>query len=239
MFTMIDNPCRPWPTLWGSGVVTALLGLVIFFHVYWPLVLDIKPPFPNIAAFRVSYLAPTPKFKAARASGRQTGRAAESAGKHAESPTASAIPGTAQWGRYVERGHGLDFVIVAEQSLPVLRAYGVPLAMASQRPRGQALLFDLQTGRLSPGPVGEDVVPREVIGLPAEFDGVLQDAERKLGFRPRIWALYSGDLFAVLRSLTEDTLKQRGVSVDSVQEVRVRLSLAGGRAFTVTLLAHS
>jgi hypothetical protein len=239
MFTMIDNPCRPWPTLWGSGVVTALLGLVIFFHVYWPLALDIEPPFPNIAAFRVTYLAPTPKFKAARAGGGQTARAAKSAGKHAGSSTASAIPGTTRWCSYVERGHGLDFPIVAEQSLPVLRAYGVPLAMASQRPRGNALLYDLQTGRLSPGVVAESVVVREVEGLPAEFDGVLHDAERRLGFRPRVWALYPGDLFAVLRSLTEDTLKQQGVSVDSVQEVRVRLSLAKGRAFTVTLVAHS
>ena len=239
MFTMIDNPWRPWPTLWGSGIVTAVLGLVIFFQVYWRLTLDIEPPFPNIAAFRVTRLAPAPKFKAARAGAGQTARAAESAGKHAEGSTASAIPGTAQWRRYVERGHGLDFPIVAEQSLPVLRAYGVPLALASQRPRGKAVLYDLQTGRLNQGVVAEGVVVREVVGLPAEFDGALRNAERELGVRPRVWALYPGDLYAVLRSLTEDTLKQKGVSVDSVQEVRVRLSLAGGRAFTVTLVAHS
>jgi len=225
--------------LWGVGIVTAALGLVLFFHAYWPQVLDIAPPVPNIAGFWVTPLAPAPKFKAARADGGQTARAAESAGKHAEGSTASAIPGTAQWCRYVERGHGLDFPIVAEQSLPVLHAYGVPLAMASQRPRGSALLYDLQTGRLSTGVVAEGVVVREVEGLPAEFDGVLRDAERRLGFRPRVWALYPGDLYAVLRSLTEDTLKQQGVSVDSVQEARVRLSLAGGRAFTVTLVAHS
>jgi hypothetical protein len=34
-------------------------------------------------------------------------------------------------------------------------------------------------------------------------------------------------------------LKQQGVSVDSLEEARVRLSLAAGRAFTVTLVAHS
>ena len=150
MFTTISSPCRPWPTLWGLGIVTAALGLVIFSQTYWPQVLDIKPPVLSIAAFRVTHLVPAPKLKAARAEG-QTARAAESAGKHAEGSTASAIPGTAQWRRYAERGHGLDFPIVAEQSLPVLRAYGVPLAMAGQRPRGRALLYDLQTGRLSQG----------------------------------------------------------------------------------------
>ena len=238
MFTTISSPCRPWPTLWGLGIVTAALGLVIFCQAYWPLVLNIEPPVPNIAAFWVTRLPPAPKFKA-RTGGGQPGRAAESTGKQAKGWTASATPGTAQWLRYVERGHGLDFPIVAEQSLPVLRAYGVPLAMASQRPRGRALLYDLQTGRLSPGMVAETVVPREVEGLPAEFDGVLKDAERELGFRPHVWALYPGDLFAVLRSLTENVLKQQGVSVDSLEEARVRLSLAAGRAFTVTLVAHS
>jgi hypothetical protein len=225
--------------LWGLGVVTAALGLVLFFRAYWPQVLDIKPPVPNIAGFWVTPLAPAPKLKAAHASGDQAARAAESVGKHAEGSTASAIPGTAHWRRYVERGYGIDFPIVAEQSLPVLRAYGVPLAMTSQRPRGKALLYDLRTGRLSQGAVAEGVVPRLVEGLPPEFDGVFQDAERQLGFRPSVWALYGGDLFAVLRSLTENVLKQQGVSVDSVQEARVRLSLSGGRAFTVTLVAHS
>jgi len=221
------------------GIVTAALGLVIFFHAYWPLVLDIEPPVPNIAASWVTLVAPAPKFKAARAGGGQTARAAESAGKHAEGSTASATPGTAQWCRYVEHGHGLDFPIVAEQSLPVLRANGVPLAMASQRPRGRTLLYDLQTGRLSPGVVADGVEVREVEGLPVEFDGVLQEAERELGFRPRVWALYPGDLFAVLRTLTENVLKLQGVAVESVQEARVRLSLSGGRRFTVTLVSHS
>jgi hypothetical protein len=87
--------------------------------------------------------------------------------------------------------------------------------------------------------VADDVVVREVEGLPAEFDGTLGTAERELGVHPRVWALYPGELYAVLRSLTEDALKQQGVSVDSVQEARVRLSLTGGRAFTVTLVTHS
>ena len=238
MFTTISSPYRPWPTLWGLGVVTAALGLVLFFHAYWPQVLDIRLPVPNFEAFRVTRLAPVPKFKEARAGGGKA-QAAQSAGKRAEGSTASAIPGTEQWRQHAERGHGLDFPIVAEQSLSVLRAYGVPLAMAGQRPRGKTLLYDLQTGRLNQGVVAEGVVGREVVGLPAEFDGALRNAERELGVRPRVWALYPGDLYAVLRSLTEDTLKQKGVSVDSVQEVRVRLSLAGGRAFTVTLVAHS
>ena len=117
MFTTISSPYRPWPTLWGLGIVTAALGLVLFFHAYWPQMLDIQPPVPTFAAFRITGLAPAPKFKPARAGGGQTARAAESVGKHAEGSTASAIPGTAQWSRYVERGHGLDFPIVAEQSL--------------------------------------------------------------------------------------------------------------------------
>ncbi|QOY88164.1 hypothetical protein [Paludibaculum fermentans] len=240
MFATIDSPYRPWPTLWGLCVVSGTLGLVIFYQGVWPLLLDIEPPVPRIAAFRVTRLAPAPTFKVVRAGGgRRTAHAAGSAVKHAMRSTASVIPGTAQWRDYVERGQGLDFAIVAEQSLPVLRAYGVPLAMASQRPRGKALLYDLQTGHLSPGVVAQGVVVREVVGLPAEFDKALRQAEFELGFRPRVWALYPGDLFAVLRSLTEEALKQQGVSADSVQEARVRMSLAGGRAFTVTLVGHS
>ena len=237
MFTSISSPYRPWPTLWGLSIVATALGLVIFFQAYWPQLLDLKPPALNFAAFRITRLVPVPKLKAARAGGKA--QRAQSAAKRGEGSTASAIPGTEQWRQHAERGHGLDFPIVAEQSLPVLRAYGVPLAMACQRPRGKALLYDLQTGELSQGVVADGVVVREVEGLPAEFDGALRIAERELGVRPRVWALYPGDLYAVLRSLTEDALKQQGVSVDSVQEARVRLSLTGGRAFTVTLVTHS
>jgi hypothetical protein len=219
------------------SIVATALGLVIFSQAYWPQLLDLKPPVLSFAEFRITHLVPVSKLKAARAGG--NAQRTQSAAKRGQGPSASAIPGTKQWRQHADRGHGLDFPIVAEQSLPVLRAYRVPLAMAGQRPRGRALLFDLQTGGLSQGVVADDVVVREVEGLPAEFDSALRNAERELGVRPRVWALYPGDLYAVLRSLTEDALKQQGVSVESVQEARVRLSLTGGRAFTVTLVTHS
>jgi len=100
------------------------------------------------------------------------------------------------------------------------------------------LLYNLQSSSLSHGMVADDAVVREVEGLPAEFDGPLREAERVLGTRPRVWALYSADLFSALRSLTEDALQQQAVPIDTVKTVRVRLSLAG-RAFVVRLVSYS
>ena len=215
-----------------------MLGLVIFFQVYWPwrCTSNRRSRTLRRSGSPAWLRRPSSRRRAPAEGGQVAPRNPPGSTPKARRRPLSPGPRS---GAVIHRGHGLDFPIVAEQSLPVLHAYAVPLAMASQRPRGNALLYDLQTGRLSPGVVAEGVVVREVEGLPAEFDGVLRDAERRLGFRPRVWALYPGDLYAVLRSLTEDTLKQQGVSVDPVQEARVRLSLAGGRAFTVTLVAHS
>jgi hypothetical protein len=152
--------------------------------------------------------------------------------------TASVVPGSPQWWQHVERGRGLGLDIVAEQSLEVLRANDVPIAMDIRRPRGTVLLYNLQTHTLSHGVVSPDAVCRELEGLPAEFDMPLRAAERELGARPQVWALYSADLFAALRSLTEDALHQAAVPTDSVKAARVRLSLTGGRGFAVKLVSH-
>jgi hypothetical protein len=110
--------------------------------------------------------------------------------------------------------------------------------MDIRRPRGTVLLYNLQTHTLSHGVVSPDAVCRELEGLPAEFDMPLRAAERELGARPQVWALYSADLFAALRSLTEDALHQAAVPTDSVKAARVRLSLTGGRGFAVKLVSH-
>ena len=240
MFATISKSYNPWPTIWGLLIVSSALGLMFFLQVFWPQVLEIKVPGLDVTRFQVIQLTKPAKLVAAAARGRKQRPAtpAEAVKKNAHNPTASVIPGTAQWRQHVERGHGLAFEIVAEQSLPVLRANGVPLAMDVRRPRGNTLLYNLQNGRLSHGVVPEDAVVREVEGLPPEFDEPLHEAERELGARPRVWALYSNDLFSALRSLTQDALQEEAVPTDAVKTARVRLSLIGPRAFAIRLIAH-
>jgi hypothetical protein len=240
MFTTISKPFDPWPTVWGLIVVSGALGLVFFFQVFWPQMLKFQTLVPNITTFHMIRLTKPRSVVAAVSRGRKEklAVATEASQKNAHSPTASIIPGTPQWRQHVDRGHSLDFEIVAEESLPVLRANGVSLAMDVHRPRGNTLLYDLRNRTLTRGVVADDVVVREVEGLPAEFDEPLREAERELGARPRVWALYSNDLFSALRSLTHDVLQQEAVPMDSVKTARVRLSLVGGRAFAVTLLSH-
>jgi hypothetical protein len=221
------------------GTVTAALGLMFFFQVFWPQSLKPQMPSPGNPFQVVRLTKPKkPPVAAARNPKEKPAASAEAAGERAQTPTASVVPGTLKWRQHVARGHGVAFEIVAEQSLPVLRAYGVPLAMDDRRPRGNTLLYNLQNGSLSHGVVSEDVVVREVEGLPAEFDGPLREAERELGARPRVWALYSNDLYSALRSLTQDVLLQQRVPIDSVKTARVRLALRGGQEFIVKLVTH-
>jgi hypothetical protein len=240
MFTTINNPHRPWPTLCGLTLVTCAVALVVGFQVFLPQVLELQRPLPPTATFHLVRLAKTPKVIVAAARDRkeQPAAAAKVPAQYVQRWMASALPGTAQWRRHAERGRSLDFGIVAEQSLPVLRAYGVPLAMDVRRPRGKTWLYNLRDGSLSLGVVAEDAVPREVEGLPIEFDEPLREAERELGARPRVWALYGAELYNVLRSLTEDALQRKAVPMDVVRTARVRLSLAGGGAFAVELINH-
>jgi hypothetical protein len=239
MFATISKPYNPLPTILGLLIVGSALGLMFFFQVLWPQVLKINTPVLDVTAFQVIRLMKPPGLVAAVARSRKQmpASAAEADKKNVHS-SASVIPGTLQWRKHVERGHSLDFEIVAERSLPVLRANGVSLAMDVRRPRGNTLLYNLQNGRLSHGVVPEDAVVREVEGLSAEFDEPLHEAERELGARPRVWALYSNDLFSALRSLTQDALKEEAVPVDSVNTARVRLSLVGPQAFAIKLIAH-
>ena len=241
MFATVIKPYRPWAALWGLGVLAGMLLFVFAIQVCWPQFLKIEVRVPDITDLQLTRLVKPPKaVPSAARSRKETSpvHAEDDPEKITQSSTASAVPGTPRWEQHVERGRGLSLDIVAEESLGVLRAYGVPIAMDIGRPRGNVLLYDLQNHTVSHGVVAPDAVCREMEGLPAEFDAPLRAAERELGGRPHVWALYPADLFAALRSLTEDALRREVVQVESVKAARVRLSISGGRAFSVKLVSH-
>jgi hypothetical protein len=240
MFTTITKPYRPWSALWGLGIVAGALLLVFVIQVYWPQFMELQPPILDVAALQMTRLVSPPNVIPARSPSQKKAKeaAAEDTENTTQSTKVSVVPGTPQWRQHVERGRGLGLDIVAEQSLAVLRAYGVLIALDIRRPRGNVLLYNLQNHSLGRGVVAPDAVCRELEGLPAEFEAPLREAERELGGRPSAWALYSPDLFAALRSMTEDALEREAVPIESVKTARVRLSVVGGGAFAVKLVSH-
>jgi hypothetical protein len=231
MFETTNNTRRVWPFAAGIGVAAAILLTWIIGGILLGNGLELRPKLNAIPIDQ----GPLKSWKRRTSEPRR--QAVQS--RHS-TPSASAKPGTRQWQEHIVRGHDLSFDIYAEQSLPVLQAYGITLAIDLVRPRCDTYLYDLRSRKLRRGCVPDGAIVRELDDMPPspEFAVAREAAERELGHKARIFALYSSDLYSALKSLTADALRQEAIPAASVGRANVRLLLTGGSNFEVRLVDH-
>jgi len=145
--------------------------------------------------------------------------------------------GTPSWGVHVGHGQRLDLEIFATNSLLVLRANGVKLALDNHYPRGETHIFDLDTNICVKSSVPKGIVIRQLDEMPAlpGLAEAIQAREREVGTGVTIYALYPENLYAVLKSLTYQAIKNTGISPEAVRRADVELRAAGGTSFIVEL----
>jgi hypothetical protein len=230
MFDPLYNPSSLRPFLKGLTVMTAVvLGAI------------------TVASFLVSVsttaLKPLPKSLSITLRFRPAIRR-RSINAAAPARRASAVPNSpvtasvrsSDWARRVERGRSVDYSVVALDSLPVLRSFGVVLAFDTRFPRGTTYLMDLATGVFWTGAVPAHRIVRELEGVTAaDIESAKRQAEAELGNTVRVFALYPADLYLALRGYADEALRNSGVAPASVEAVKVRLRLTGPRQFTVAL----
>lgn len=169
----------------------------------------------------------------------------ESAGRAVESTRVSAAlaanPAEPSWQDHVKNGATLFFEVHAEDSLPVLRAHGVILAVDIRRPRGETYQLDLESGTVRRARLPHNVVVRELTDLPQspDIEAACRRVERELQDKARVFALYTPELYGALKSFTQEVLRQAAVPLESVSVANVKLRLVHHKAFVVTLIGHS
>ena len=238
MFTTPSNPMRAWPLI-ASLLFNGLAFLVLTRapeHRFPALRAQIAPV--DLSKYLVTQVEPAKPTEAAspRKQLKETPVPESRLAKSRPSASASARPGTSRWRALAAQGQDSDLDIYAYGSLPVLQSYGVELAFDLRRPRGTSYLYDLATHTLAEGAVPADVVIRELELGQTEFEVPRHQVEQYLGAKPRVFALYPRQLFAVLKGLTREALRQSGARVDKVTTVRVRLQVIQGRDFLVTIV---
>lgn len=148
-------------------------------------------------------------------------------------------PGMKEWRDDVSAGSKSTLDIEAQGSMPVLERHGVLLALASRRPRGEARMFDLRTKTSFRAIVPEDTIPRLLKHPPMsdELREAIRKAQAELGKAVNVYALYDGELYACLRSLSEKALSKKGLTPSEVRKVIVDVALTGrGKKFSVKLI---
>jgi hypothetical protein len=238
MFDTINDHQRPLPSMAVFATVVGLLEALSLWSVAVSSPRKILSP-PSSAV--VKLIKPWKASKVRRMVPKQKPVGVHGRYSVAGAPAVIARPGTPAWSAHVQNGRVTAFQVWALDSLAVLRAHGVTLALDTVRPRGVTYLYDLGTKAYGRGPLPDNIVLRELSDLPPsrDIEEARQRTERELGERVRVFALYPVDLYYALRSYTEDALRQAGVPPESVVIARVRLHLVAERDFAVTLIDHS
>lgn len=245
-----SNSPRLLPFIFGFLLTASLPATLLVLPLLMHLVLVLQPitPGPPVTIVRlIPYVVKPPKQ--ATAKGAQTATKApehKSAGAPATAPAPGqndvlAIPGSAEWAKQVHRGRRSALVIVVERSLPVLIAYGVPIAVDARLPRGTSNVFSLVDGRAGSPEVPDNAVIRVLKDMPKVkgFDAYRNKIEYELGGEMTIYAIYPEELYSALCGLAEESLKSAKVPVERIHTVHLELHLVGGRNFNVRLLDFS
>jgi hypothetical protein len=83
----------------------------------------------------------------------------------------------------------------------------------------------------------DGVIVRELELGPGDYPSVRKQAEQYLGGTPRVFALYEPDLYNVLKSLTDEALREHGIAPESVTTAHVRVKVRQGKTFSVSLVS--
>jgi hypothetical protein len=242
MFQTINEGRKVWPIGSGFGIVALVILIAIIAQMLVVSEMYVRVP----AASAVTLILPPKPAKSRMVTKKATQEnhatiPGTEADAGAKARTAIARPGTREWQAQTARGRELHFDVIAEGSLPVLRANGTLLAIDVVRPLRGTYLFDLHDQSLHRGAIPAGAIVRELTNMPPfpGFDEARRTVAHELGGPPQTFALYASDLYYALRGLTEEILRKESVPVSSVVMVRVQLRLFEGKTFSVTLLSYS
>jgi hypothetical protein len=236
MFATINNPVQRWP-LFASLIANSFVLLVLAAGpARWlpspraklvPLDLSVYMLTPVSMPSRPQ--ASSPAIKKARP---QRQRQEEQIVGH----SASVVEGSARWRSLAELGQNSDLYIVAQTTLPMLKARGVVLAFDTHRPRGNTYLLDSRSRTIRYGLMPEDVVVRDLALEPSDFEAERKQVEKYFGAQVKAYALYPPELYNVMKGLTLEALRVTGSRLDAVKAVNIQVQLINQQDFMVTII---